>query len=90
MKILIILLAFLIQPMCFASSNIKFYNHGRPFYNRGLFNRGTVTGIPYPIYQYNPVLIQEQPTYVKRKHIKKKYRKYYPQDTENSYILIEN
>lgn len=93
MKVLIILLTFLIQSVCFvyATPTVQQRLYKRALYNRA-FNRGVMTGVPYPIYQYTPIVIEpqvQQPTYVKRKHIKKKYRKYYPAESENSFTIIE-
>ena len=92
MKILVILFAFLIQFGCFAYTtpqiNQRQYNRAyrQALYNRA-FKRGVMTGVPYPIYM-TPTVI-ETPTYVNRKHIKKKYRKYYPETSENSFTIIE-
>lgn len=93
----LILVLILFQTSCMGYTsptlNQRMYNHAyrKALYNRALFNRGVMTGIPVPIYQYTPAIIPEvqQPAYVKRKHIKKKYRKYYPIENENSFTVIE-
>lgn len=85
MKLLKILLIFVLtQTACFAYSP-----YISPFYNQRLYRRGVMTGIPAPIFQYN-VPNMPEPYYVNRKHIKKKYRKYYPSAQNNqSFTIIE-
>lgn len=85
MKIFYILLILLItQSTCFA-----YVSYNPSFINQRLFRRGVMTGIPTPIVQYN-IPPAPQPYYVNRKHIKKKYRKYYPSSQESSFTIIEN
>ncbi|MBR1754057.1 hypothetical protein IJ732_04395 [bacterium] len=85
MKILQILIVFaLTQTACLA------YNpYVSPIINQRLYRRGVVTGIPAPIFQYN-VPNAPETYYINRKHIKKKYRKYYPQSQSgSSFTIIE-
>lgn len=79
-----LLILMLTQSVCFA------YNpYISPFYNPRMYRRGVITGIPAPIFQYNVPNVPE-PYYINRKHIKKKYRKYYPSaQSGQSYTIIE-
>ena len=78
MKILQVLILILItQSSCFAyTKTYSTYNY--PFINQRVFRHGVMTGIPTPIVQYNVPSVVPETYYIKRKHIKKKYRKYYP------------
>lgn len=85
MKFLKLFLIFVLtQSACFA------YNpYLSPYYNQRLYRRGVITGVPAPIFQYN-VPNAPEPYYVNRRHIKKKYRKYYPQaQSGQSFTVIE-
>ena len=74
------------QATCFAYS-FNYYNSTSPMFNNLWYRRGVMTGIPAPIFQYNvPTL--PQPQYINKKHIKKKYRKYYTQNDDYSTFTI--
>lgn len=80
MKIFQLLLVLILtQSTCFAYTT----PYMSPFMHQRMHRRGVITGVPAPIVQYN-VPVMPQPYYINKKHIKKKYRKYYFPSSVNS------